>query len=203
MIMDGPPADVVHRTSRPVRSTAETTTMPGHKPRLTIGRMMVAVGVAAEIFALLRMTNGTGPVGIMLMLPLISVSSLISVRYAKPGRWLLIATWVAVLWPLTIAAVIPTAFGTATLALGRPPVHGDASPLLSTLESVIIGSCFASMAATLVGFYLPLWARNRSEEQPGRWNPQMIPVLLIGPAWLLTYVIVGWDPVGAFRWLSD
>jgi len=178
--------------------------MPLPIPRFTIGRLMAAVAVAAGFFTLVRMmSTGTGPVAAVLMLPLISVLAIYPVRYAHSGRWLLIATWVVALWPLSIVGSVHAGFGIATVVLGHPPRPSDNGHLINLLEMSVFLCWISSLITTLSSFCLPFLAANRSDEQPDRWNPQVIPILMMTPVWLSVLGIIRWDPVGAMSWWLD
>ena len=176
--------------------------MPNLAPRMTIGRLMALVAVSAGVCALYRMMARSAG-AVVLMIPLVSVLALAPVRYAQPKRWVAVASWIIAAWPLSIVVSLHLAFAVASVAQGRSSGPRVASPVVVVLGYLVLASGVSSVIATLIGCYLPLIAPDRSGPGPRRWNPQVVPVLLMTPVWLAVLGILWWDPVGAVWWAED
>ena len=167
---------------------------------------MALVAVSAGVIAIYRTMAGPGweVVRPALMIPLISVMSMTPVRYAQPKRWVVIATWIIAFWPLSIIVSLHVAFAVDSVLDRSQPNSLGLSPVVRLfLGQCLLWSGISSVIMTLIGFYLPLIAPDRSEPGSRRWNPQLVPGLMMTPIWLTVIGILSWDPTGAFAWFVD
>ena len=171
--------------------------------RFTIGRLMIVVAVAEGLCALLRVPEAVALMAaVVLILGPPSIASL-SPFFARPGRRLLTATWVASLWPLSIPWTLHAAWGIAYGFLGHSPGQADNGPILEFLTGSVLISMLLSLFSPIVCLCLPLYVTDEQITDRSRWDIRAIPVLLMPFVWYSVVVVGRWDPLKAGDWFMD
>jgi hypothetical protein len=190
-------------------------------PRMqfTIGRLMIAVAVAGVFFVWLRIPGASAltVAGVLIFAPPLIAS--VSPFFARPGRRLLLATWVASLWPLSIQWSLHAAWAVAYGFLGHSPGPADDGNVINysflghspgngnvinvLANSVALVICLAWFS-TIFCFLLQLFfVSGESIEVSVSPVARAIPILLMPFAWYSVAMIWRWDPLGAVEWFMD
>ena len=167
---------------------------------------MILVAVMAGVLAIYRLwLADRSAVAPLLMLLLLASAASYSVRNKRVGRSLLVATWATSLWPL----VTPISFNLAWLCayahLGRRPrpPDSDIGQPLAFLSLLTLICYLSALVAPLICLGLTLGAVAARDREDGRWNPQVVPLLLAPAAWLVVVAILNWDPLAAANYWFD
>jgi hypothetical protein len=189
--------------------------MPPTHVRFTIGRLMNVVAVAGVLIALLRTQEARalaiatvlifGPLTIAYIYPF----------YARPGRRLLAATWVAALWPLSILWTLHVAWGVAYGFLGHsqgpavinysflghspgPAHNGNVINVLTNSVAIVI--CLALFSTIFCLLLQLFFVSGESIEVSVSPFARAIPILLMLLIWYSVVMICRLDPLGAVKW---
>lgn len=129
-----------------------------------------------------------------------------SIGYANPDlprhpprRWLRRCTYWTAACPMALVASVNAAYLEKWFELGRPPIFPDgASGAFVPLAAIAL---LASVIAlfTQPAFALALIAASLHDRRP-RWAFAAFCSLLV---WPFAYVMMQWDPLGAFDWILD
>ena len=180
--------------------------------RFTIGRLMIVVAVAGLFAAWLRVPDAGAWTAIALVTcgPASYASWLVAT--ARPGRRLVVTTWIACLWPLSIPCLInlgrlvDRGFSATFPALGGHvridlPALGGYVTIDQILLLPLLLFFVLSMFSTVVCLCLLITATRPPIEIP--WADRAVPGLLMPVVWFFVVVILIWDPFGAAKWLIN
>jgi hypothetical protein len=140
--------------------------------------------------------------GVLIFAPPLIAS--VSPFIARPGRRLLLATWVASLWPLFILWSLHAAWAIAYGFLGHSPGPADNGNVINVLDkSMAIVICLALFSTIFCLFLQLFFVSGDSIEVSVSQVARAIPILLMPFVWHSVVMILRWDPLGAFEWLMD
>jgi hypothetical protein len=171
--------------------------------RFTIGRLMIVVAVAGVLTALLRVPTTAALMAVAVFILGPPSIACFCPFFARPGRRLLAATWVAALWPLSIPLTENGAWGIAYGFLGHSPGQADNDSVLGLLISSVWISILLSLFSPVVCLLLPLYVTEEPISKRGPWDTRAIPIFLIPLVWILSTMASRWDPLGASVWFMD
>jgi hypothetical protein len=173
--------------------------------RFTIGRLMIVVAVAGILSAWLRMTvAGALTVAAVLILAPPTIAFL-SAFFVRSGRRVLVATWVASLWPMTILWSLYAAWMVAYGFLGHPPGPADNGIVIEVLTMSVALFIITSLFSSILCFGLVIYACSANKWFAGRSRSvaTAIPLLLMPLAWISVMMVWQWDPLQAAWWFVD
>ncbi|WP_435007405.1 hypothetical protein P12x_004712 [Tundrisphaera lichenicola] len=185
-------------------SLGETPAMHPTCIRFTIRRLMVVVVFAALLCAWFRIPKSWAltEFAVILIAPL-AIALFCILSSEIPRRRLLLATWLASLWPMSVVWSLHAAWAVLYGFLGHPPGPADNGLVNDVLAWSVGFVTLVSLFSPLVGLCLPISASGELPSSGNWWDNLTIPVLLIPFVWFLVGMVLAWDPVDAFwGWLD-
>jgi hypothetical protein len=172
--------------------------------QFTIGRLMIVVAAVGGLSAWLRVpVAGASTAFVALVFIPVSFALLVPFLPVSLGRRLLVATWVASLWPLSILWSLHAAWAVAYGYHGHPPGPADNGLVIEFVSGSVTLFILLSPISSMTCLFLELVATDEQIAGGDRWDARSIPALLMPLVWFFVVVVVRWDPLKAGWWFMD